>query len=1078
MQLTPNSLLVREYLVVAVLALLIIAMLGCGGGTSSASQPTPDFTIVATPESVTLKPGSTSGPITVRLNAQNGFASDVSVSVQGIPQGTTVMPSGPFNVNPQANQDVTFSVPPSIATGTTSITFQGSSGSLTHTAQIQLNVAIAPSRTTFSQVDTAITPVADGSLLPRQLVYDAKNQHIFAADPAVNRVHVLSALDGTRVASIVVPTPSSMDLSVDGSLVWVATAYQQLIAIDTTSLEVIARAPVTSASQAGVFNQPRDLALLNNGKAVISMGQIGITGGILVLWDPSANAFVQLAPPNQPAFDPGILARTPDGSQVLVGSEDTSGQVFLYDATSNSFTAQATYFGAVPEKLAVRADGRQFAVYFSGQSTLRIFDGNLGLVNSIPVPNGVVGLVYSADSRFLYVREGPTQASVPGLVNVLDASTFQLVGEVSDIADSAPQAADNTGMVFGATTRGVTLLDASHPAALPTNVPALALPTAAAPNVGSTTGWTGLTLSGRSFESTAEVSVGSQLASGVTVTSSTAIAATVPPGGPGPTDITAYFSSGAVALAPDSFSYGPSVVALRETSGSVQGGDPVEIFGYGFGSSAANLTVTLGGKQATVTELLSTTDTLFALQNENLLYRSIPYPIQRLTITTPPGSLGPADLVVGATTVPGAFRYLQSVNVFPRAGEFRFVTYDAQRQRVYLTNTQQVEVFDLGTSTFLTPLTPPGGVVANSDLRQVVLTPDRTQLVVADFGAQAVYFLNPDKPGSGTTVAIPLSLLTMPGNGPARLAVTSTGKVFVAQTWGGSGATNLLVIDIATHQVSVVMQGGRPIQVSNWTFLSASRTGDVVCAAEGNTSDGPILHWDASSQTFTSAKVNDFFNDGSVTSDGSVCVAGGGGSGSANLFPTFFDAQLTLLERIFYSDYDFIQFGLFPGMTLHPSGGLLYQPSQAISARQGVDIFGVRDAKLRERILLADGYPTRFVGSGMDAGYLAIDDTGERLFIISKSGLTVAKLAAVPLSIGEVVPGAGPATGGTIVTVRGSGFTPNSMVMFGNASIAPTFVDSANMKFTTPSVPKGAVRVSVINPDGTSFALDNAFTAQ
>jgi hypothetical protein len=252
----------------------------------------------------------------------------------------------------------------------------------------------------------------------------------------------------------------------------------------------------------------------------------------------------------------------------------------------------------------------------------------------------------------------------------------------------------------------------------------------------------------------------------------------------------------------------------------------------------------------------------------------------------------------------------------------------------------------------------------------------------------------------------------------------------------------------------------------------------LICAPQGNTSDGPILHWDATSGTFSSTKLNDFFQDGSSSADGSVCAAGGGGSGSANIFPSFVNSELTFFERIFYSDYEYLEFGLFPGMTMHPSGGLLYQPAQAISTSQGVDIFGVRDGKLRERILLPDGYPTRFVQSGMNAGYLAIDETGERMFIISRSGLTVAKIATMPLSIGAVTPAVGPASGGTQVTVRGSGFTPASMITFGNEQLAPTFIDSATLKVATPSLPRGAVRVTVGNSDGSSYSLDDAFTAQ
>lgn len=75
------------------------------------------------------------------------------------------------------------------------------------------------------------------------------------------------------------------------------------------------------------------------------------------------------------------------------------------------------------------------------------------------------------------------------------------------------------------------------------------------------------------------------------------------------------------------------------------------------------------------------------------------------------------------------------------------------RQRVYLTNIDHVEVFDLQLGAFIAPLEPPGGPPPNAGLRGLSLTPDASQLLVADFGAQSVYVLNPDT-GSGITTAV------------------------------------------------------------------------------------------------------------------------------------------------------------------------------------------------------------------------------------------------------------------------------------------------------------------------------------
>src|SRR5260370_13357042 len=100
-----------------------------------------------------------------------------------------------------------------------------------------------------------------------------------------------------------------------------------------------------------------------------------------------------------------------------------------------------------------------------------------------------------------------------------------------------------------------------------------------------------------------------------------------------------------------------------------------------------------------------------------------------------------------------SFQFLQSVQSYAKPGFFRFLLYDQNRQRIYLTNIDHIDVFDLQQNTFLAPLLLPGGPPPNAGLRGLALTPDGSQLVVADFGAQSLYLLDPVK-GTGTTVPV------------------------------------------------------------------------------------------------------------------------------------------------------------------------------------------------------------------------------------------------------------------------------------------------------------------------------------
>ena len=49
--------------------------------------------------------------------------------------------------------------------------------------------------------------------------------------------------------------------------------------------------------------------------------------------------------------------------------------------------------------------------------------------------------------------------------------------------------------------------------------------------------------------------------------------------------------------------------------------------------------------------------------------------------------------------------------------------------------------------------------------------------------------------------------------------------------------------------------------------------------------------------------------------------------------------------------------------------------------------------------------------------------------------------------------------------------------MFGTAGASVTFVDSSTLEVVTPALPVGSTRITILNPDGTEYALDDAFIA-
>lgn len=81
------------------------------------------------------------------------------------------------------------------------------------------------------------------------------------------------------------------------------------------------------------------------------------------------------------------------------------------------------------------------------------------------------------------------------------------------------------------------------------------------------------------------------------------------------------------------------------------------------------------------------------------------------------------------------------------------------------------------------------------------------------------------------------------------------------------------------------------------------------------------------------------------------------------------------------------------------------------------------------------------------------------------------------LSIISIDPPFGPTTGGTVVTIKGTGFVAGTAVTIGGLdALDITVVDSATITATTPPHNAGSVNVTVINPDSQSSTLTDIFT--
>jgi hypothetical protein len=1085
-------------------AVLISVVLVCGSCGSSSSGPPPppppaaDFALSLSSNSISITQNASSPAVNVTVNPLNGFSGVVQVALNALPSGVTSNPASPFSVASGASTPVVFAASASAATGNFTISVQGTSGALSHSDSLAVAVQAAVNstlpRTAYARTDS-LSAADDpfGEPHHRYIAYDSANKHVFIANRAMNRVEVFSTDSQRPLAQIFIPGASSADLSADGSTVWIGSALEQIVAIDATSLRVRNRYQLSGLTPipGAIFRRPLEVLSLSNGKCLVRLRQPASSEALLALWDPASNLLTDLTSTAPALFQHGVgvLARSGDHSKVLAAANDSSGEIALYDSGGNVVAGPLTLGAGSIQMIAANPDASRFAALFSpsGGTHLLLLDASLRQVGAY-TPAIARRAAFSRDGKYLYLSESSSAAP---LVTVLDGQSAQLIGRVPDAAiqgvSSEIEEADETQLLFGLSNRGVSFVDAATPATLSLIAPAIAPAPSLQPSEGPLAGGTSVVLSGQNFTTTSQLHFGAQPAANVTLSGPGQIMATSPlTVSNGVVNVTSYFQNGWLAIAPDAFSYGPQILQLLPNAGTNAGRDSVQIYGYGFGSDATKITVKIGGANATVQKV----ENVASLAASIGLDASYPFSLERITLQTPPGSAGNADVLVstpsGSAASAKSFQFLQSVLSYSKAGSFKFLLYDPSRQRLYLSNVDHVDVFDLQQNIFLAPLFPPGGPPPAAGLRGLALTPDGSQLIVADFGAQNVYLLDPLK-GTGTTVSVG----GVPGftnSGPARVAATNTQTVFVGLTGNGgsSGACSTCLAQMNLTASPPTIQPAPQPQVTSITgapLVQGTAAGDHVFVAFGAAPGGPVAVWSASAPNqFLTSAVNASTTDLGASSDGSMFAflsATATEIRAADLSLTSVPTSAELQQipgRV-----------LVPGVTLHPSGALLYQPfltgaPASAGVKGGIDILDAHSGILRLRIFLPQQFMTDV--DGLHGSFLSTDETGQRLFAITSSdgtpqnaALTVVQLAALPLAIGSITPSTVAAASGATLTLRGSGFQTATTLSISGKAATVTFKDASTLLVVTPTLTPGPQQLTLTNPDGETISLDAALIA-
>jgi YVTN family beta-propeller protein len=871
--------------------------------------------------------------------------------------------------------------------------------------------------------------------------FDAKHHLVFASNPDMNRVDVLSSTTHQLLKSIPVPSPQTVDLTPDNSTLLVGTSTTYVVAIDTSSLQVKRRYTALPA---------RNIVATNSGTAIISnrylygIAVLDLSTGVVTTHGTALTA---------PTYS--WMVRTPDGSKVLLAADDNWGTVSLYDAASDTIT-NSTKLNTFLQAVATNADG---SAYYAMTGFMVTLDAALNETRRDYIGLPITGWASDPTRRYLSMV---VPFTTPVILTV-DTQTMQVVSEAPSVATGIinierdpplwmeiPMTEDDTGMVIGIGDHGIVFDDSTnnHPGVDASGVLGNFL--FANASEGPLSGGTSVQLQTdvpgvKPVYYFGENPAQSAFASGAYPTVAAPKASV-----PGPVNIRAQFPDGSFDFMPYGFTYGLEPFHLVDYWVASTGGANIDVFGFGYGADLADPpSVTIGGVPAKIQKKIPVPPTTLGY----------PIPLQHLLVTVPPGNIGTTNTTVA--TAYGSVDALTTVHYvdirdFNLGDAVNNMLIDNHRQRLYVAGNNAVHVVSLTSKSLLPDITLPT-IGGNRQFTAMALTPDGARLLVANAADGTVVVIDPDTPSNVTLVSLPGRNANPPYPTAVGLAATSTGKVFVVTRPILYASGPLVAIDLTTMTAA---------------FTDFNNAEGTITA----TSDGTHVYIAMPTTFQWSADTNQW----SIVGGSPNCITTVADDQPLNAcYSEIYDSKFNLIARVRLPDIYRNGSLNLKSSKLNASGSLLYQLESLDSsyALDGVDIYDVKRNQWRERIEL-----TEKVGFNALGGLLVTDADGKWLAVATAAqsdgpptGIALIDLGNAPLSIGNLLPASGPS--GTLVQLRGSGFTTSTKVTVDGVNAIATCSGPSTLQMVMPAHGTGPTAITVIE-SGQSYTLEAAFSYQ
>jgi uncharacterized protein YhjY with autotransporter beta-barrel domain len=600
--------------------------------------------------------------------------------------------------------------------------------------------------------------------------------------------------------------------------------------------------------------------------------------------------------------------------------------------------------------------------------------------------------------------------------------------------------------------------------------------TAISPTSGSTDGGTSVTITGSGFLSATGVKFGGAPAAFFNVNSDTTIVAGAPAGAAGAVDVTVADSAGvSVTSSADVFTYTPAtlptVASLSPTTGSTIGGTSVTIFGTNLSAvtavkfGAVNASFTAPGANSIVATAPAGSAGVVDVTVVNPSGVSAATAADRFTYTAQPG---PSVTGIGGNKQPtaGGGQVTISGAGFTAATSVKFGTTAATSFTV--NSDSQI--------TAIAPANPAGAV------NVTVTTPLGTSAVNS---SDVVTYVTP---------AVVNSLSPTSGGGGGGTTVTIIGSGFTAASdvyFGNDLAKSFKVVsDTKITAVTPAGYGAEGVRVANpvsmsnanvvftYTSKPPAPSINLISPSSGTSLGGTMVSieganfFGVTSVTFGGVAATSF----SVEDDEFIHAIAPAGSGTVDIRVVTAGGTTPVSSKDKYA-YTAPAAPSITAVTPNngPTAGGM-SVTIAGSGFMGATTVNFGSVAAASFVVNNDNQitavtPAETGSLTLPFGQVSVTVTTPQGTSFGDSASIYTFVAPVP-AITAISPSNGPSTGGTNVTLTGTGFIGASGVKFGATAAASFTVKSdTQITVTSPAGVAGAVDVTVTTPGGTSSAV-------